>query len=758
MVLGLGHRQPDRHGQRLRHHRRRRARQGRLRRRDASRPPTASRSTRHSEKTTQAISEDVAADTSYALQQVTTSGTGTNANTIGRPVAGKTGTATDDEGNVRSSWFVGYTPQLATAVMYSRGNGNEPLDDYLPTFYGGEYPARTWAAVMSRALEGQEILEFPEPAFLEQTVEGHEPTPTVEPDADDVGARADEVAEQDAAASADRRAAAAVAEPAAVAARRRRRRPSSRRSPSQRAARRRARRRAASRRRAVDVADGEAEPRRRPREPAGASGPRVACAGGRSAGGAAVVRPTREDPFVRASSEVVGGPGRPPYGRAPVVDPGAGGAGGGVRRVAAGDGPEGAVRRGRLERREQPLRADVLLRRPLPLRRPRVRRGGAALRRLRTGGTRTWSTRCSSATSPTARRWSPRRCTAAPDLEARRAAPRRRARTPTRRSRPSVRTSSWSPRCCWRRSCCSPPGSSPAPTAAGRGTRWASSPRRSLVLTGLVNWDVLRDRLPGRRDVGLVARPAACSRRARGARHRGQALPAVPARRAPGRGAAAPAAAGVRARPSAAAVARGCWSTCRRCCYGSTAGGASGASTPTAAPTSARCGWWPPHAGCVVHARHRSTASRWWSSALVCLGVLVLGLRAQHVAAGAAAGVPDRARVPGRQQGLLTAVRPVAAAAGGARPAAVARPADLAGRRGLLLRDGVDVPRRLHRAGHQRRARTSPTAGRSWCGWLAELYLVVVVVRDILRPWRDPVRLSAGGLDADPMSPEPSPE
>jgi membrane peptidoglycan carboxypeptidase len=139
----------------------------------------------HSEKTTQAISEDVAADTSYALQQVTTSGTGTNANTIGRPVAGKTGTATDDEGNVRSSWFVGYTPQLATAVMYSRGNGNAPLDDYLPTFYGGEYPARTWAAVTARALEGEEILQFPEPAFLDQTVEGHEPTPTYTPPPED---------------------------------------------------------------------------------------------------------------------------------------------------------------------------------------------------------------------------------------------------------------------------------------------------------------------------------------------------------------------------------------------------------------------------------------------------------------------------------------------------------------------------------------------------------------------------------------------
>jgi len=135
----------------------------------------------HREDTTQAISEEVAADTSYALQQVTSVGTGTAANVIGRPVAGKTGTATTDGGHVRSSWFVGYTPQLATAVMYSRGNGNEPLDGYLDTFYGGEHPADTWAAVMSRALAGAEVLPFPEPAFIDQTAEGHSPTPTPTP-------------------------------------------------------------------------------------------------------------------------------------------------------------------------------------------------------------------------------------------------------------------------------------------------------------------------------------------------------------------------------------------------------------------------------------------------------------------------------------------------------------------------------------------------------------------------------------------------
>ncbi len=39
----------------------------------------------------------------------------------------------------------------------------------------------------------------------------------------------------------------------------------------------------------------------------------------------------------------------------------------------------------------------------------------------------------------------------------------------------------------------------------------------------------------------------------------------------------------------------------------------------------------------------------------------------------------------------------------------------------------------------------------------AELYLVAVVVRDVLRPSRDPVRVSAGSPDHDPMWPEPGP-
>jgi membrane peptidoglycan carboxypeptidase len=128
------------------------------------------------------VSADISSDVSYALQQVAAVGSGTNANTIGRPIAGKTGTATNDDGNIRSSWFVGYTPQLSTAVMYVRGKGQAPLDGFLPTFYGGEYPARTWASLTEAALQGAPIIEFPEPAFVEATNEEHVPPPPPPPE------------------------------------------------------------------------------------------------------------------------------------------------------------------------------------------------------------------------------------------------------------------------------------------------------------------------------------------------------------------------------------------------------------------------------------------------------------------------------------------------------------------------------------------------------------------------------------------------
>ena len=98
--------------------------------------------------------EVISAGTAYVmttmLEDVINHGTGTNA-IIGRPAAGKTGTTT----NFRDAWFVGYTPDLVTAVWL----GN---DNYYPMSesYGGNIPARIWARFMQGALKNVAIHDF----------------------------------------------------------------------------------------------------------------------------------------------------------------------------------------------------------------------------------------------------------------------------------------------------------------------------------------------------------------------------------------------------------------------------------------------------------------------------------------------------------------------------------------------------------------------------------------------------------------------
>ncbi|GAA1951677.1 hypothetical protein GCM10009798_08660 [Nocardioides panacihumi] len=133
--------------------------------------------------TQQAIGADIAADTGYAMQQVVKSGTGRSALALGRPAAGKTGTATNDKGQVSSAWFVGMTPQLSTAVVYVRGTGREQLDGWMPSYFGADYPTDTWLAVMNRDLEGQPVEDFPPPANVDgkAPTSGHDPVPTQAP-------------------------------------------------------------------------------------------------------------------------------------------------------------------------------------------------------------------------------------------------------------------------------------------------------------------------------------------------------------------------------------------------------------------------------------------------------------------------------------------------------------------------------------------------------------------------------------------------
>ena len=124
---------------------------------------------------TQAFTQDTADTVNYALQRVVTNGSGFAAQNLGRPSAGKTGT-TDDN---RSAWYVGYTPQLATAVLMAKEDADgTPISlsgtGGLTTVTGGSFPAAMWTAFMSAALAGEPVEEFAPPP---DTVPTTEPTP-----------------------------------------------------------------------------------------------------------------------------------------------------------------------------------------------------------------------------------------------------------------------------------------------------------------------------------------------------------------------------------------------------------------------------------------------------------------------------------------------------------------------------------------------------------------------------------------------------
>ena len=79
-------------------------------------------------------------------------GTGKDAN-IGRPAAGKTGTTSSE----RDVWFVGYVPQLATAVWV----GNDNYQSLGKGISGGKHAAPVWRNFMLRALKDEPVKYFP---------------------------------------------------------------------------------------------------------------------------------------------------------------------------------------------------------------------------------------------------------------------------------------------------------------------------------------------------------------------------------------------------------------------------------------------------------------------------------------------------------------------------------------------------------------------------------------------------------------------
>jgi membrane peptidoglycan carboxypeptidase len=118
--------------------------------------------------TSQAMPAAVADNVTGVLKDVIAKGTATQARSLGRTAAGKTGT-TDQN---KSAWFVGYTRQLATSVVLFREKDGDPTLLSMngvggqASVFGGTLPTEVWTTYMTQALQGAPDLPFPTPGAL----------------------------------------------------------------------------------------------------------------------------------------------------------------------------------------------------------------------------------------------------------------------------------------------------------------------------------------------------------------------------------------------------------------------------------------------------------------------------------------------------------------------------------------------------------------------------------------------------------------
>jgi penicillin-binding protein 1A len=105
------------------------------------------------------LSPDQDALLTSILEGVIRSGTGQRAALPGRVAAGKTGTTE----NYGDAWFVGYTPQLATAVWVGYPNKLKPMltEYHGQAVAGGTFPAEIWRVFTQFALAGTTPESFP---------------------------------------------------------------------------------------------------------------------------------------------------------------------------------------------------------------------------------------------------------------------------------------------------------------------------------------------------------------------------------------------------------------------------------------------------------------------------------------------------------------------------------------------------------------------------------------------------------------------
>jgi membrane peptidoglycan carboxypeptidase len=111
----------------------------------------------------EAMDQNIARGVTAALQDVIKSGTAARVQKIGRPAAGKTGTANAS----RATWFTGYTPQIAASVWFGNPDASKPMKnidtgkDYYPRqIYGATVAAPIWASFMKAATQGMPVENF----------------------------------------------------------------------------------------------------------------------------------------------------------------------------------------------------------------------------------------------------------------------------------------------------------------------------------------------------------------------------------------------------------------------------------------------------------------------------------------------------------------------------------------------------------------------------------------------------------------------
>jgi len=131
----------------------------------------------------QIFDKNLADTVNQVMMSVVENGSGRAAKELDRQVGGKTGT-TDEN---KSAWFVGYTPQLATAVALFREDPTSHERLSLTglggggSVHGSGVPAKTWTEYMSRALGNLPKAEFPLPSEEFEKVDDKKLPPTTAP-------------------------------------------------------------------------------------------------------------------------------------------------------------------------------------------------------------------------------------------------------------------------------------------------------------------------------------------------------------------------------------------------------------------------------------------------------------------------------------------------------------------------------------------------------------------------------------------------